>query len=300
MASEDEAAGIETPPSFSWSAPIEIDTKAEQFLSSRPETNSEQEELLPREIIAEAAGCAHFQAELGRPLLIGDFKGLPAYLLRTRFLFQLFTTSWLSRVQAAVITIVFEDSPLEGYNSWPHPAIAAYYPELYEGHPSKATVETRREFSLDAGYMGVGANLAAGQSTTAVKEGKVLVQGVRGGGRRRNAIIWTIREDEVAKQGIPHIVDLPLIVTRPGEGRFSATIQVKAHYGFWRGPLARTIPVLGKNDAPVFFDPPTLTSLAALGVERGPDGELIAQHGGSFDAVDLQTMSSFSKSYGLK
>lgn len=83
--------------------------------------------------------------------------------------------------------------------------------------------------------------------------------------KQTHAISWRIDEDIVAKQGVPREIVLPLIVVFQGEGRFSARVTVGAHYGFWRGVLARKVPVLGHSDKPLFFDPSKLTALVTLG-----------------------------------
>jgi hypothetical protein len=129
-----------------------------------------------------------------------------------------------------------------------------------------------------------------------VEEGKVIVHGVRGGGRNRNAITWSIEEDHVAKEGLPRTIELPLIVTRESRGRFSARVTVKAHYGFWRGAIARSVPVLGKNDSPLYFDPTSLDSLIEKGKNKGPDGQLIVEQAGMFDDLDLSDFSTFRTS----
>lgn len=121
-----------------------------------------------------------------------------------------------------------------------------------------------------------------------------MVHGVRGGGRNRNSITWVVEQDAVEKSGIPREIRLPLIVTRPGDRRFSACVTVKAHYGFWRGALARSVPVIGKNNEPIYFDPATLESVAKSR-QRGNDGTIIAELYGPFDKVDLMTWSSFPK-----
>jgi hypothetical protein len=72
---------------------------------------------------------------------------------------------------------------------------------------------------------------------------------------------------------------------------------VKAHFGFWRGTLARSVPVLGRNDEPLFFDPETLVRMAGEGVERGPDGRLIAEDIGGLDGVDLRGRSSLGEGH---
>lgn len=155
------------PNPFAWSVPLQIDDETDQFLN-RPQINTAQEEQIPREVVSEALGSARFQAELSRPLLIGSYRGLQAYLLKTRFSFQRVTTNWLSRIQAADITIVFEDAPLTGAKGLQHPAVAAYYPELFEGEVSKALTTDKLEASLNASYMGAGASVTVGQSKTKV------------------------------------------------------------------------------------------------------------------------------------
>lgn len=116
---------------------------------------------------------------------------------------------------------------------------------------------------------------------------------IRGGNRDRNVMMWSIEEDLVAKDGIPRTIELPLIVTTKSQGRFSAQVTVKAHYGFWRGALARGVPVLGKNDSPLFFDPVMLASMATTNTSRGPDGRLVVEQAGAFDDLDLSKYSTF-------
>lgn len=127
-----------------------------------------------------------------------------------------------------------------------------------------------------------------------MEQGRVVVHGVRGGGRNRNSITWMVEQNAVQRSGIPRDIRLPLIVTRAGSGRFSARVTVKAHYGFWRGPLARSIPVIGKNDEPLYFDPSKLESMVDA-KERGPYGTLIAESCGVLNEVDLESLSSFPK-----
>ena len=116
---------------------------------------------------------------------------------------------------------------------------------------------------------------------------------MRGGGRYRNAITWTIEENRIAKSGVPRDVLLPLVVTHRSR-RFRARVTVKAHFGFWRGALARSVPVLGRNDEPLYFEPAVLKSMAERGLDKGPDGTLVAEEVGSLDGEDLQAWSSFT------
>jgi len=193
-----------------------------------------------------------------------------------------------------------------------HPAIAAWYPDpLFEGEVSTATVSNNVEGELNATYLGAGANLKIGQSKTSVcsiplmeniahiftqiATGRTIIHSVRGGGRHLNALTWTIEEDRIAKAGIPRDLLLPLIVTHQSQ-RFRARVTVKAHFGLWRGTLARSVPVLGRNDEPLFFDPGALEKMAREGVERGPDGKLIAEEVEALDGLDLRVWSSLEGS----
>lgn len=124
-----------------------------------------------------------------------------------------------------------------------------------------------------------------------MEKGRVVVHGVRGGGRHRNSITWTVEQDSVEKSGIPRDIKLPLIVTRQNNNRFSARVTVKAHYGFWRGALARSVPVVGNNEQPLYFDPATLENLVENGA-KGPDGTAIVQSCGILDEVNLKKYSS--------
>ncbi|KAJ4288969.1 hypothetical protein N0V90_011311 [Kalmusia sp. IMI 367209] len=279
---------------FSWSVPLYVSGDEAAYLD-RSQTNNEQELSIPREVIAEVVGGSRLVAELERPLKIGTYNELPAYLLRTRFSFQRASSNWLYRMQAAEITIVVEDAPAAdsaAKAAKQHPAIAAWHPKLFEGEVSHAVVTESVGASLEAGYMGAGGSVGVEKSRTFLEKGRVVVHGVRGGGRNRNSITWVVEQDSVEKSGIPRDIRLPLIVTRQNGGRFLARITVKAHYGFWRGALARSIPVVGKNDEPLYFDPATLENMAKDG-EKGPDGTLVAESCESFDGIDLKSWGSF-------
>lgn len=84
---------------LSWSIPLSIDTDEDQYLRhSTVQENKPEEEFFPREVIAEAVGSSRLQAELGRPILIDTWKGLPAVLLRPHFSFQCLSSSSLCRI----------------------------------------------------------------------------------------------------------------------------------------------------------------------------------------------------------
>ncbi|KAK7177631.1 hypothetical protein DPSP01_002398 [Paraphaeosphaeria sporulosa] len=282
---------------FSWTVPLEISSDSATYLD-RSQANDDQELYIPREVIAEVVGGSRLVAELKRPIKIGTFNELPSYLLQTHFSFQKASTNWLYRIQTAEITIVFEDAPAQEpavkvpKNKQQHPAIAAWYPELFEGEVSHALITESVNAGLEAGYLGAGASVGAEKSRTYLEKGRVVVHGVRGGGRHRNSVTWVIEQDSVEKGGIPRDIKLPLIVTRQNNNRFSARVTVKAHYGFRRGPLARSVPVVGKNEEPLYFDPATLDDMIENG-SRGPDGTPIVESCGIFDEKDLKNCSSF-------
>jgi hypothetical protein len=101
-----------------------------------------------------------------------------------------------------------------------------------------------------------------------------------------------VEQDSVERAGIPRDIRLPLVVTRQNNNRFSARVIVKAHYGFWRGALARSVPVVGKNEEPLYFEPATLHDMIE-NRDRGPDGTPIVEWCGTFDETDLKSCSSF-------
>ncbi|KAL1599820.1 hypothetical protein SLS60_007625 [Paraconiothyrium brasiliense] len=286
-----------TDTAFSWSVPLQISSDSATYLDSR-QAIDDQELSIPREEIAEVVSGSRLVAELKRPIKIGTFNELPAYLLRTHFSFQRASSNWLYRIRAAEITIVFEDAPMNeptvkvSRNKQQHPAIAAFHPALFEGEISHALVTESVNAGLEAGQFGVGASVGTEKSRTYLEKGRVVVHGVRGGGRHRNSITWVVEQDSIEKSGIPRDIRLPLIVTRQNNNRFSARVSVKVHYGFWRGALARSVPVVGKNEEPLYFDPLTLEDMLEVGV-RGPDGTPVVESCGKFDETDLKSCSSF-------
>jgi hypothetical protein len=162
-------------PTLPVNIPLSIDTDATSYLSTTPQTNTPEEEFYPRSVIASAIGSTNLQAELLRPIKLGTFNSLPAFLLRTKFSFQRATTSAFYRIKAADVTIVFEDAGVNGdvkpasLKRGTHPAVAAWFPDpLFEGEVTTASVTNNVEGTLNATYLGAGANLKIGQSKTSV------------------------------------------------------------------------------------------------------------------------------------
>jgi hypothetical protein len=159
--------------SFSWSVPLQVSEDSATYLDSS-HTADDQELSIPREVIAEVVGGSRLVAELKRPIRIGTFNELPAYLLQTHFSFQKASSNWFYRIQTAEITIVFEDAPTNestvkvSRNNQQHPAIAAWYPTLFEGEVSHALITESVNAGLEVGYMGAGASLGTEKSRTYV------------------------------------------------------------------------------------------------------------------------------------
>jgi hypothetical protein len=137
------------------------------------------------------------------------------------------------------------------------------------------------------GFSGIGGSLTT--SRTTLDEGNLNIE-ISINGRDLNQVTWVIREDSVSKTGIPTSIKLPIIVMPTANRRFAAKIAVHAEYGFWQGPWAEKVPVLGKNDDPLYFDPDEL-ELREVEAARGKDGELINERVGELDIGSLNGMA---------
>ncbi|KAF1991486.1 hypothetical protein K402DRAFT_388884 [Aulographum hederae CBS 113979] len=342
---ENDAPTVPLDP-FALSIPLAIDTSSSSFLF--PQLNSPSELSIPRSTIAEELAQTRLLAELLRPIKLGTFNTLPAYLLQLRLTFQRRGTgSWMSRIGAAEVGVRFEDATREVVGEsdgaekkagrgkrWgrerergkgreeggKHPAVATFWPEKYEGPVTERMVETSRLVGVTAGYAPfAGVEAGVGKIKSGVEKTHLTIHGVPAGGRNSNAVNFSITADPATKDGIPPNIVFPIIVTRPpppppplvspapstastlasyipfigpaapspeittttgqtpGRGnRFALHLTLHAHYGFWRGPIAHTVPVLGKNDEPVYFDPDVLEQMAERG-DRGVDGRLVVE-----------------------
>jgi hypothetical protein len=284
---------------FITTIPLEVDPSELTHLSSEIQHNGPGEEFYPRQFIA-AMGIK-LQAEMIRPIYIGTYKELPnAFELRPRFSFTGTAKKWMDRIQYAEITIVFEDAP-ESASVQPGPpptvSAAAFYPKSYEGPRKIATVTDTNTITLDGlsmpGIGGLGGS--TGRTRTYEKEDQMTIEASIPRGRNRNEITWVLTENGISRKGVPRSLELPIIVSPRSGRRFSAKVTVHAHYGIWRGPLAKTIPVLGKNDDPLFFDPLVLEEMAARR-SRGFDRSIIVERAGILEDHDLDqiAIASFS------
>ncbi len=287
---------------FSWDVPFEINRKELSYLSSsRGLRNTQEEESIPRELIAEEVKSTRFQARLGRPIRIGTSNGLPAYLLCFQLSFQ--HLSSFNRVRKADIRLTFDDAvhvaedASDDFDPRMGPSIVRFYPRSWEGPVATAQEEQYAEASVQlAGVPNIATpGLTVGISTSKPRESRLVVHGVPGGRPTWSTILWIITENEISNAGIPREMQLPLIVTAKEGRRFACKLVVNASYGMRRGVVARNIPVLGKRDDPLFFDPTALEQMATAGSRSMIDGELIATKVGSLDTVDLSSYSSFPK-----
>jgi hypothetical protein len=255
--------------------------------SETPQQNTSDEEHVPRIIIAEEVrGNFRLQSRLLRPLQHGTVhNSIPAFLLRPIFTFQGQSKKWRSRITFATISVLFEDAPK--HPTTPRgdaPAVksAAFYQSPYIGPTRSALVIGAAGMSV-SGFSGIGGSLAT--SRTTLDEGNLKIE-TSINGRDLNQVTWVIRENSVSKAGIPTSIELPIILMPTANRRFSAKIAVHAEYGFWQGPWAEKVPVLGKNDDPLYFDPVEL-ELREAEAARGKDGELIVERVGELDIGSL-------------
>lgn len=130
---------------------------------------------------------------------------------------------------------------------------------------------------------------------TAPLESKLYIHGISSGRGSKNKVTWTIREDRLKNDGVPREMRMPIIVTSKEPRRFSARVTVSAHYAMVRGQLAKMIPVIGKMDDPLFFDPVAIKIAADEG-QTGPDGKLIAHDVENLNGLSLVEFSSFQTS----
>lgn len=265
---------------------------------SAPQTNHTTELSVPREIISSSVSSSILQSEVLRPIFAGTYLKSPAYLVRLQF--QLVVPggnrSWLSRIQTANITVLLKDAPYDIKETLmaeepPHPSIVKTFPGPtgWEGIPTTAEATANRDVGLQLGWDAVGASVNVGESRTRTVTGAVKVKVARRG-RQRNSLAVTVTEDPVDAAGIPDYLTIPIIVAHHTR-RFSMRVTVNAKYGFWRGKLAEMVPVLGRADEPLYFDPLVMHQKMEKG-QTGIGGVNVVEWRGELDAIDLREYSS--------
>ncbi|KAK8121603.1 hypothetical protein PG984_010273 [Apiospora sp. TS-2023a] len=315
--------GANEPSEFSQSLNLTIEGETGGQLSAPPCTNRPEELSVPRRVISAAVSSSIFRSECLRPILAGTYNGVPAYLVRLRFQLMAATgrnsKDWLSRVKGATIKVLFKDAPLppddeDSDYSDPdddddeepqHPSIVKTMPgpEGWKGRPTVAQVVDNAELSLQLGWDAVNVSATKGRQRTKAETGAIQID-VACLGHDDNSLVVSVAEDPVDAGGIPKHLVLPLFVTVPphkkrgsrtGKGRrFSMRVEVNARFGFWRhGLLADIVPVLGRADEPLYFDPGVMRQWMEEG-RTGVGGIKVVEWRGELEAINLEEHFSLS------
>ena len=275
---------------------LDLDDATDYVLSSPATNNEEDQELsIPRERIASAVRSTRVIADLERPIRMGSFNDQTAYLLSFHFSFQRVLDDSFKRIRGAVIEITFEDAippPPDGTaGRRKNPSIVKFHPVLYTGPVSRGTLTSTTEANLQIPSIpnGPTTGLRHSQERTVPQESRVLVHGALDGNSTWNIVRWTVEEDGILKQGMPHEMRLRVIINMKKPRRFLARVTVSAHYMFMKGALAKLFPVIGKIHDPLYFDHDILEEIATKQNQVGADGTRIVEMVGRLDDV-LDTM----------
>ncbi|KAF5648298.1 hypothetical protein F25303_5022 [Fusarium sp. NRRL 25303] len=276
---------------------------------STPQINTPAELSEPRQIISSGDPSKFLQAELRRPIFAGTYLNESAYLVQLRLHLSLSSgnRSWLSRIQTVDIHVHVEDAPRDDAKNasddsdssdsdyeeeeFPHPAIVKAFPSPsgWEGTPQSAEVSLTHGISMQVGYNPASVSYNIGESRTWTKTGAVKVK-VAHKGPGQNKLHVRVEESSVDKAGVPDYLVVPFII-RHRSRRFRMRVGIHARFGFWRGKLAEVVPILGRADEPLFFDPLVMRRAMEKG-RRGVNGEKVVEWRGALDEVALQEYSS--------
>jgi hypothetical protein len=166
-----------------------------------------------------------------------------------------------SRFESAEVEVEFEDAAnvLEGaelpedaiVDTTYQPRILAFEPQIFSGPVSFAEGTTNLSVQASLPPRSGIANLSASLGKTKpyhVKKAFKIHGAVRDNPPSR--VVWTMRENELTKEGIREEVSTALIVSYTPGHKFAARVRVRAI--LWMGFLR---PVCGKKDEPIFFNP---------------------------------------------
>ncbi|KAH8178996.1 hypothetical protein LIA77_00515 [Sarocladium implicatum] len=297
---------------------VSIDDDGGQL--SVPQTNTQAQLSIPREIISSGKRSSMLQAQLLRPVLAGTYLDEPAYLVRLQLQLSLSAggnQTWFNRIQSADIHVQMEDGPRDEVASARdgeedsdeeedetdddydeellHPSIVKAFPgpNGWEGTPHSAERTTQSTVGVQLGYdlANISYNIGGSQTRTETRAVKVKVAH-RGPGL--NILHVRVEENAVDKAGVPDYLVVPFIVTHRTR-RFRMRLAVHARYGLWRGKAADMLPILGRADDPLYFDPTVMKRLMDKG-RRGANGEKIVEWHGLLDDTRLEEYSSLGAS----
>lgn len=282
---------------------FELDESIDPVLSSpneRDEGDDEENQSIPRERIVAEVRRTTVVAAIERPLRLGTFNNHSAFLLTFHFSFQRVLEGFLDRIRAVDIKITFEDAPKAGPGvSAKNPSVVKFHPTFHQGPVSYGTVAYRSEAHSDLTIIPGGPSIGASHSQEVAipQESSLKVHGTR---PKPNRITWTIEENRLLAQGMPREVKLPLIINTKEGRRFSAKVVVAAHFLFMSQRLAKTFPVIGRHDVPLYFDPIVLRDLAETGAPTSSDGSPVSEWVGELSIIELGApeYSSFPVSVG--
>ncbi|KAJ4269499.1 hypothetical protein NW762_001159 [Fusarium torreyae] len=291
---------------------VSIDEAGGQL--SAPQKNTRAQLSIPREIISSGKSSTLLQAELLRPVFAGTYFNEPAYLVRLQLQMSLSggDRSWLSRIQTADIHVLVEDAPRDERSRSAsdddesedddevdedddeellYPAIVKAFPgpSGWEGSPQSAEVTNGSGLGMQIGYDPASISYNVGESRTWVKTGTVKVKAVRKG---PNVLRVRVEENAVDKAGVPGHLVVPFIITHRSH-RFRMSVAIHARFGFWRGKLADVVPILGRADEPLYFDPLVMHRVMEQG-RRSVNGERVVEWRGALDEIMLQEYSSLN------
>lgn len=282
---------------------VTLDESGNQL--SKPQTNRPSELCIPRNIISSSVSSAIFHAEFLRPIIAGTYHDVPAYLVILQFQLAIpgNSRSW-SRIQRADISVLVKDAPCDPAEEESdddddepsHPSIVKTFPgpEGWKGALSTAEVTESSEVGLQLGLDSVSASVKGGRTRTKTETGAVSVIVVR---RQSNSLQVTVTEDSVDRAGVPQYLRIPVILTHQAR-RFSMRVVVKARFGFWRGKLAETVPVLGRADEPLYFDPLEMHQMAERGQKGKRDGVQLVERRGELEDINLREHCSLTDMSG--
>ena len=316
---EEDDVGLELP--LLLPLTVSVDEDGGQ-LSGPPHRNSQAQLSVPREIISAGKRSDMLQAELLRPIFAGTYFDDPAYLVRLQLQLSLSAggnQSWLSRIQSADIHVLVEDGPRNDETTTAndagnsetdededeasddfdeeriHPSIVKAFPgpKGWQGTPRSAERTTESTIGVQLGYDPAFVSYNVGGSRTRVETGAVKVK-VTHRGPGFNILHVRVEENAVDKAGVPDFLVIPFIVTHRSR-RFRLRLAVHARYGLWRGKAADMVPILGRADEPLYFDPSVMHRVMSKG-RRGANGKRVVEWRGALDDVVLDEYSSLGES----
>jgi hypothetical protein len=254
---------------------------------------------IPCELVLPRIPATTVHVELVQPIIVGTYYTEPAYLLRLQIHFEALGSepSLISRIQSASISVLLEDAsvtekaePSGGLQfdrnqmaacaevEPQHLSFVKTFPGIEGWKPFIPAKEASSKEEVDVGTNG--------------ELGNLNISARRMGSQGRSLLV-KVTEDTVRMTGIPSYLTIPFILTHQSL-RFCMRVSLTAKHCLRHGQSAKTIPVLGQANKPLFLDPKTLQQMMET-EERSVENVKVAEWGGSLEAVDLETYSSLTQ-----